>query len=729
MKKEGMLIFGVVFIVILLVFNLPLASSEESISNCQELQDINNDLSEEYYLEENIDCSETKDWNDGEGFEPIGDGDSHFSGVFDGRGHTISNLYIDRHSYVGLFGSMKGGAIYNIHLRGVDIQGVGDIGEKGVGTLVGTNFEGIIENSSATGSLYVEGGGAGGLVGIKREGDVRIINSYSDVNIEGSDAGRVGGLVGIARGRGDKSLIKSSYSKGDIEIDVIDEDGGSNIGGLVGYCGDCTISNSYSFNYVEGKDKVGGLVGWVVGNGAVVSNSYSVGNVEGSSEIGGLIGKRGFTDTLFIEVKNSFWDKDVFEGESDGGEGKITREMNNIETFSEEWDIKISEEDLNEGYPFPGWQLDGSPEWYIHGKSEYVVGYNEENSLEDVEISIYDDEDREDLINIIYTGENGQAEIYLKDGIYYYMARKDEYKDYIDQFKVDGKSKIVDFEMGKYTIVFSEENELEGVKIKIYKDEAMEEKIEEAVTDKNGEVPVNLGKGTYYYMARKDEYSYTGKVEEILFRYDWPISFDITEQEKKNVLFNETGKLYDVSIKIYDDEDKEDLVDELKTDEDGQDTITLEDGIYYYMARKDEYKDYIDQFKVDGESKIISFEIREEDEVDEGNIGLEIVKEGRGHTSPSQGTHLYNYGEEVEVTASSFEEWEFVRWEGDCEGKDCDLIMTDDKKVVAVFEESGSFFLIFLVLIGTMGILITFAFIIFFLYKINKESPEKVDNN
>ena len=33
-------------------------------------------------------------WNDGAGWEPIGDGESRFNATFDGNSHTISNLYI-----------------------------------------------------------------------------------------------------------------------------------------------------------------------------------------------------------------------------------------------------------------------------------------------------------------------------------------------------------------------------------------------------------------------------------------------------------------------------------------------------------------------------------------------------------------------------------------------------------------------------------------------------------
>lgn len=78
------------------------------IRDCQDLQNINNDLTANYELTKDIDCSETANWNNGQGFRPIGavfkDGDtgecatdyeSVFKGILDGNNHSISDLYIN----------------------------------------------------------------------------------------------------------------------------------------------------------------------------------------------------------------------------------------------------------------------------------------------------------------------------------------------------------------------------------------------------------------------------------------------------------------------------------------------------------------------------------------------------------------------------------------------------------------------------------------------------------
>jgi hypothetical protein len=90
------------------------AGSKPSITNCAELQAIRDNLSGNYYLANDIDCSCTVDWSEGAGFEPI----NSFTGTFDGQGHKITNLYINRAGVmaVGLFG-WSGGSISNVRNR------------------------------------------------------------------------------------------------------------------------------------------------------------------------------------------------------------------------------------------------------------------------------------------------------------------------------------------------------------------------------------------------------------------------------------------------------------------------------------------------------------------------------------------------------------------------------------------------------------------------------------
>src|SRR3546814_20280870 len=93
-----------------------------------------------------IEAAGTAHWNGGAGFVPLGtDGDGAllngghgFAGDFDGPGHAIGGLTINRPSadYVGLFGFQGGGTISRTGVIGVRVIGAPDVGGR-VGHQVG----------------------------------------------------------------------------------------------------------------------------------------------------------------------------------------------------------------------------------------------------------------------------------------------------------------------------------------------------------------------------------------------------------------------------------------------------------------------------------------------------------------------------------------------------------------------------------------------------------------
>jgi hypothetical protein len=279
------------------------------ITNVKQLQEMKYDLKAYYVLGNDIDASETKNWNNGQGFEPIGDIDNPFTGSFDGRGYKIYNLYINRaRDFVGLFRAVGGlGIIKNIGLENVTI--ITD-GYYSIGGLVGYNF-GTIYNVYSTGTIKGVRF-AGGLVGLN-EGTV--YNSYSKASVNGIS--EVGGLVGWNYYEG---TVYNSYS-------IASVNGREKVGGLVGEnLG--TIYNCYSMASVNGIDKVGGLVG--VNDKGKIYNCYSIGTVVGKWNVGGLVGVNEGT------VANSFWDIEKSGLTiSAGGTGKTTAEMKNIRTYTD----------------------------------------------------------------------------------------------------------------------------------------------------------------------------------------------------------------------------------------------------------------------------------------------------------------------------------------------------------------------------------------------------------
>ena len=243
------------------------------------LQGINSNLAGRYALGSNIDATETSGWNAGAGFAPVGDGTTNFTGQFDGLGHAISNLIINRPTtdYVGLFGFTSGSSI----VRNMGLIGGSVSGNNIVGVLVSWN-SGTITNTYSTGTvsgLY----NVGGLVGINSN---KVRNAYAtgSVSVRGGVSNRsIGGLVGENRGD-----VSNAYATGSVSGGI----GSIGVGGLVGHSYAGSISNSFATGKVIGAVDYGGNVGGLVGsNEAIISNAYATGSVSaGAGPVGGLVG-------------------------------------------------------------------------------------------------------------------------------------------------------------------------------------------------------------------------------------------------------------------------------------------------------------------------------------------------------------------------------------------------------------------------------------------------------
>ena len=91
-------------------------------TGCAQLQSISDsaaNLSAYYKLTSDIDCTASSGWDGGQGFMPIKYDSQYFSGVLDGNGKTVTNLYIHRaQGNVGLFAIINGGAVINLRMAG-----------------------------------------------------------------------------------------------------------------------------------------------------------------------------------------------------------------------------------------------------------------------------------------------------------------------------------------------------------------------------------------------------------------------------------------------------------------------------------------------------------------------------------------------------------------------------------------------------------------------------------
>lgn len=336
-----------------------------SIKTCEELQNMKEDLNREYQLENDIDCSQTVNWNNDQGFIPIDGTTFHsmFAGTLNGRGHKIMNLYINSptKSGVGLFGRIANiSIITDVHLENIFIKGgsdtggliglcygsvlnssvLGDInGNARVGGLIGETFDGCSVSKSYTSgnvSSSEKNYYTGGLVGSNNYG-ATISSSSSESKVNGHS--NVGGLVGLNEGS-----IKSSYASGNVN-------GSETVGGLVGNNIAGSILNSYSVGNVSASSRVGGLAG---ASNVPITHSYSAGKVMGIINTGGLVGAGDK-----FQVFNSYWDNETSgQATSVGGRGRTTKLMKQKETFaSAAWDFESVWNIIeNETYPYLRWQ-------------------------------------------------------------------------------------------------------------------------------------------------------------------------------------------------------------------------------------------------------------------------------------------------------------------------------------------------------------------------------------
>ena len=216
-----------------------------------------------------VDADDTY-WNNGAGWVPIGNSTDPFATTFEGNGHTIRHLFVDRNTdYVGLFGHTEGAFFVIRHV--------------------------VLTNVEVTGNDYV-----GGLVG-------RNAGGISGSCVTGQVSGHTytGGLVGY-----NDSGITGSYATGQVS-------GHTYTGGLVGY-NSFAIVGSCATGRVSGSDRVGGLSGT---SGHSITASYATGRVPGRNNVGGLVGEDSGSGTIAA----SYWDTTTSgQTTGDGGAGQST---------------------------------------------------------------------------------------------------------------------------------------------------------------------------------------------------------------------------------------------------------------------------------------------------------------------------------------------------------------------------------------------------------------------
>ncbi|MEJ6556707.1 MAG: BspA family leucine-rich repeat surface protein, partial [Flavobacteriaceae bacterium] len=374
-----------------------------SLSNLKWISEDSNRWDKYFIQTADINAAATANWNDHgtstdllEGFNPIGDENTSFTGSYNGQHYSIHNLTVNRptEDYVGLFGKIQNGDVRFLWLDDVTVSGHEDVGGV-VGMMHYSSFDEVHVNGNITGNIAV-GGVAGKaydqsmLAWTSFEGDVK---GNSGGNSE-SDYQKTGGLVGHLEY---SSTIDQSWSAGSVN-------GNYMVGGLVGQNAYSNIKNSYSRSTVSAEyNVVGGFVGWNQTDSTVtgIQYNFSTGTVNltsSNTSFGGFIGYQSSCSSCSTRGNNNYWDTvNSNQSNSEGGSSLVAG-LTDVDAkdaskyanwdFEEAWMISGN---LNDGYPF------------IRGNNELDLNDIEFNSTNNSLIvslnqAVNQDEEGDDLV-------------------------------------------------------------------------------------------------------------------------------------------------------------------------------------------------------------------------------------------------------------------------------------------------------------------------------------------
>ncbi|MDD4251481.1 MAG: GLUG motif-containing protein, partial [Candidatus ainarchaeum sp.] len=278
------------------------------ISTCDELQNMNLNLSGNYVLTQDVDC-DIAPYNIGSGFDPIGDNTTNFTGSLNGAGHKITGLFINRPetNYVGLFGFTSLNAIIqNVSLKNVNITG-----SSYVGSLIGNSASSSVKNVFVEAQSIIGKDYVGGLIGKYYFSAASRDLNDSSVKLEIlTSTGNAGGLIGGTQNGGNTTKLLINR----VSVNVSDKiySTGSYVGGLIGNfisLNSTIVDSNSDINSIIVEDYDGEYVGGFVGNmtGDIYNSFALVNNIDlnkssGDAHVGGLAGSVGFVENSWVDV-------------------------------------------------------------------------------------------------------------------------------------------------------------------------------------------------------------------------------------------------------------------------------------------------------------------------------------------------------------------------------------------------------------------------------------------
>lgn len=226
----------------------------------------------------------------------------YFNGTFDGRGHTISHLYINSAvknlNYVGFFYALGSGTVKDLTFADVDIRGgyyVGAVAGMGDNH---HRYTFTISDVRVTGNINTSGYDVGGFVGSLGDGTfIRCVNE-ANITCTNSSNATAGGIIG-------KQVDQQAIFDRCINRGTITSPYQGNVGGIAGTAFIAEISNCLNTGDItsgtnSGIYSVGGIVGEFCSSSEAhsITGCLSTGNITGYNYTGYIVGGTRGTATV-----------------------------------------------------------------------------------------------------------------------------------------------------------------------------------------------------------------------------------------------------------------------------------------------------------------------------------------------------------------------------------------------------------------------------------------------
>lgn len=268
-------------------------------SQLQRLMSTTTDWSLSFYLMNDLDFTSLTP-------TPIGTSGTPFTGSFDGKNHTVSNLtYSTAILYSGFFG-YTGAAVSIKNLTLTSISITNSMAASYTGGIVAFSTGGVIDRVTVNGSIIVStvsAGGAGGIAGNVNTTSVSNVNATISISLAtGAASNYVGGIVGY--------MQSGNLTGCNASVNLTNGSGtGNSMGGIVGTLLGGNVSNCISSGGISTSGTssyTGGAIANVTGGGVLsaLRSSVSISPSAGSSFAGGLFGQISVT-TGSITITNS----------------------------------------------------------------------------------------------------------------------------------------------------------------------------------------------------------------------------------------------------------------------------------------------------------------------------------------------------------------------------------------------------------------------------------------